>query len=350
MVKQILSVKQKAYPPKFDFVEQQKYAPENFAKIHNAKIFNKYSMICDQSNNPIEFCLNEFLFWQPSTLRLATDVSQEVENRKEKAFEYAKNAPKNNVITLNTDNDYVYLMHSFGWYPYGHLFDCLQRLYPLRDKKLFSPHYLCCDYRRVKDFNEHMKFLGIKQNAILSFNRWDVIEVPNLVVGFSPSHIACFTLDTINWILDRYINKNVVFDKYRAIRKREKNFILYLEREGAGRRNVTNSKEIIKQLTDENYDIQIFTGSENLIETIWLFYNAKVVIGAHGAAFINTIFCKKDTLILEFCPQNRLYISIAEIPKPSINHKIIIVKGDNDFNIRIDIEFLKEELRNLYTA
>ena len=35
-----------------------------------------------------------------------------------------------------------------------------------------------------------------------------------------------------------------------------------------------------------------------------LFQNAKIIIGAHGAAFANLIFCKPNTKILDIIPEN----------------------------------------------
>ena len=37
-------------------------------------------------------------------------------------------------------------------------------------------------------------------------------------------------------------------------------------------------------------------------EQVALFYNAKEVIGLHGAGFANTIFCKHETKIIEMRP------------------------------------------------
>lgn len=82
---------------------------------------------------------------------------------------------------------------------------------------------------------------------------------------------------------------------------------------------------------------------------IYAFWNAKVIIGAHGAAFTNILFCKPKTKIIEFKPYNhpgKNYQRIARVnslrykciksKKKYLNHK----KGD----IFVNIKKLKEIL------
>ena len=45
-------------------------------------------------------------------------------------------------------------------------------------------------------------------------------------------------------------------------------------------------------------------GELDFFEQIHLFQNAKIIIGAHGAAFANLIFCKPNTKILDIIPEN----------------------------------------------
>ena len=42
----------------------------------------------------------------------------------------------------------------------------------------------------------------------------------------------------------------------------------------------------------------------NFFEQIYLFQNAKVIIGAHGAAFANLIFCKPNAKVFDIIPEN----------------------------------------------
>ena len=76
-----------------------------------------------------------------------------------------------------------------------------------------------------------------------------------------------------------------------------------------------------------------------------LFSNAKVIIGPHGAAFANLIFCKPDTKVFEFKPFGHPTVvnkRISEIN--NLNYKLIESpsfknqKGD----ILIDLNMLKK--------
>ena len=42
----------------------------------------------------------------------------------------------------------------------------------------------------------------------------------------------------------------------------------------------------------------------DFFKQIHLFQNAKIIIGAHGAAFANLIFCKPNTKVLDIIPEN----------------------------------------------
>ena len=49
-----------------------------------------------------------------------------------------------------------------------------------------------------------------------------------------------------------------------------------------------------------NYEIVTFRGEETFEETRDIFGTAVAVIGPHGAAFVNVIFCSKKTIVFEY--------------------------------------------------
>lgn len=52
-------------------------------------------------------------------------------------------------------------------------------------------------------------------------------------------------------------------------------------------------------------DVKIFYGNESLREAVQLFHSAKVVVGPHGAAFANVVFCQNDTFVLEITRERK---------------------------------------------
>ena len=72
------------------------------------------------------------------------------------------------------------------------------------------------------------------------------------------------------------------------------------------------------------------TGQMSFFEQIYLFNNAKIIVGAHGAAFTNLIFCKPKTKVIEIIPKSH---------PSTVNKKISKVKNLNYFR------FLTKELK-----
>ena len=62
-----------------------------------------------------------------------------------------------------------------------------------------------------------------------------------------------------------------------------------------------NNDEIIKFLNSKGYT-SYKVGQLDFLEQVYLFSNAETIVGPHGAAFSNIIFCKPKTNIIEVLP------------------------------------------------
>lgn len=73
---------------------------------------------------------------------------------------------------------------------------------------------------------------------------------------------------------------------------------------GGGGRGVVNEDEVLSLLSKRyGRQLAVFVGSEfDIPSTIRLFANARMVIGPHGGAFVNTLFCSPGTHLVEFLP------------------------------------------------
>lgn len=99
------------------------------------------------------------------------------------------------------------------------------------------------------------------------------------------------TLDTFNiYAFEQFKNSiNLV--------KSNVNTKIYLDR-GKNIRTIENNDEFIEFLTKQNFQI-INPNTLKIKEQIQIFSNASVIIGVHGAAFTNIIFCNKNCKIYE---------------------------------------------------
>lgn len=60
-----------------------------------------------------------------------------------------------------------------------------------------------------------------------------------------------------------------------------------------------NEKSVI---VPPKYKVIEYLGTESICETMALFWSSKVVIGAHGAGIVNTVFSRSDSLLIEITP------------------------------------------------
>eukprot|EP01088_Endostelium_zonatum_P017030 TRINITY_DN4844_c0_g1_i3.p1 TRINITY_DN4844_c0_g1~~TRINITY_DN4844_c0_g1_i3.p1 ORF type:complete len:249 (-),score=49.18 TRINITY_DN4844_c0_g1_i3:128-874(-) len=85
--------------------------------------------------------------------------------------------------------------------------------------------------------------------------------------------------------------------------------IIYMTRKGNSR-GVTNENDVIQKLEElvkpheAKYELVIFKAEKygGIEKVIDLFQQAKAVIGPHGGALYNTLWCPSDAFVLEFFP------------------------------------------------
>ena len=143
----------------------------------------------------------------------------------------------------------------------------------------------------------------------------------------------------ITWLKEIYLSCEKKFDN------NEKVFIDRSE-------SIYNHCQIINQ--EEVFDFlnkKKFTkykvGQLSFEEQIYLFHNAKIIVGPHGAAFTNLIFCQPNTNVIEIMPKanpNKVNKTISKIN--NLKYQLITtpdlhddekINGDIKLNIR-DLE------------
>jgi capsular polysaccharide biosynthesis protein len=130
------------------------------------------------------------------------------------------------------------------------------------------------------------------------------LECKNLIVTSHPWYKKGYILEEAKylpeWIIIELFNKFINFKK-----KFECNNRIYIDRRESkfNHCQIINDDELKKFLLKKNFSIYKI-GELSFFEQIYLFNNAKIIIGAHGAAFANLIFCKENTKVIDIIPED----------------------------------------------
>ena len=230
------------------------------------------------------------------------------------------------------------------------LLDILPRL------KIFEENYSIkeIDYFLLPELkysfhHETLEILNIPFNKILSDKQNRHIEADILFVTDHPWYKKGFLHDEmvnipewiVKWISNSFINHGKQFNC------NEKIFIDRSESSFSHCQFINNT-EIINFLENEGFT-SYKVGQLSFQKQVYLFNNAKIIIGAHGAAFANLAFCKKNTKIIEIKPKNHPNFVDQHISKiKELDFNLIetgeLINKDENGDIILDTTDLKKFL------
>ncbi|WP_144913056.1 glycosyltransferase family 61 protein [Mucilaginibacter frigoritolerans] len=218
---------------------------------------------------------------------LFKDVSREFEKPGHSIFLQLKLAPLVHLAGTSA------LINASGADMYYHwMVDILPRLKLLLDCNFNNEnidHYIV-DYRGISFQTETLAILGINDDKISRadnhFNYHVLAE--RLIVPSLASKLDVVSADACGFLRDTFLKE----EKISSFGKK-----IYLKR--TGKRKLINQAEIEEYLESlgfqavqcENYSVE---------EQVAIFQHADIVIGPHGAAFTNVVFCKPGTKVIEF--------------------------------------------------
>ena len=78
---------------------------------------------------------------------------------------------------------------------------------------------------------------------------------------------------------------------------------LYVSRNDADRRNITDEEALIDALSPLGFE-KIVPGKLSVSEQAAAFASAEVIVGAHGSSLANLVFCQPTTTVVELFPHN----------------------------------------------
>lgn len=185
------------------------------------------------------------------------------------------------------------------------LFDILPKI--IITKSLIKLNKI--DYFYMPELQKFQKrtlsLLGIRDYKIINSKRNKHLEATKILIPDHPWYFKGTIFNEANsipgWIV-KWLRKS--FLKFK--RKEKKSLKIFIDRSESkySHCKLINNDEIKKFLSKKGFKI-LQTGSLDFLKQVELFNNAKFVIGPHGAAFSNLVFCKPKTNVIEIKPKKQ---------------------------------------------
>ena len=244
------------------------------------------------------------------------------------SFQYRENiiekSLKNTVLAKGTPrfrkkikgSVYSFLVGGGGNTNYWHwLFDVLPKFFILKNSISFNSNNFFLFPSLEKKFqNQTLDIIGINQNKRLSSKIYRHIEADEIITVSHPyNFLNDPDKDSLNipiWIfkfLKTTFLKNSLnnFNLKKIFPKK----IFISRKDGTSLRYIINEKEVKVFLTAKGYE-EVILSNYDFKDQVFLFNNAEIIVGLHGAGFANIIFCKPKMKIIELRP-----VSAGEIIK-----------------------------------
>jgi hypothetical protein len=251
---------------------------------------------------------------------------------------------ENNAGIIPVGGEWLYMLSIWNLHVWGHLKEDLVRLKPfqdnhnvkiLRNRSHFTSwkhlgkegsllhHLSCFGYGHARQM-----LLNLTTPGASPLYRVEQLHLPD--VNTPSTHL---TAEELTWLRDNWI------DGIRPSNEPTGHDRVYIPRP-LERRGVLNDDQVREYLTKHGF--YILEGNINFEQQIRIFRDATTIIGPHGAAFHNVLFCENYPTIVEFMPHNRSVDLFSRTSKTlrSANHIIKKTPGDSKHRITIDINEL----------
>ncbi len=236
------------------------------------------------------------------------------------------------------------------------LFDVLPRFKILENtQNLKDINYFLLPNLKNRFQIETLDIIGIPKKKRLSSLKQRHIECDQIIVSDHPYVIKNDASNEIQnlpmWIIS-WLNSTLTKDK--ALDDKSFPVNIYIDRSDAhpnvaNLRQIINEKDVVNFLKERGFNI-ITLSNYTFKDQMKLFYNAKNIVGLHGAGFANVIFSKPELKVLELKPSSAGKMCENLIKKCDINYDCISVKPEKfDLNnqmghIKVNLNELKKKL------
>ncbi len=220
-------------------------------------------------------------------------------------------------------------------------FDIIPKIYLIK-KKIRSKinfYYVSAPKKwQIKIF----KILGITERKLINSSKNKHIFADQIICLDHPWYHKGFIQDQVKklpkWVI--LINRKIFLKKALKFKCAKK---IFLDRSSSefNHCQIFNQKRVNKWV--KKNELSIYKPEKlSFKKQIYLFKNASVILGAHGAAFTNIIFCRPGTKIIEIIPANHPNRKCERVSKIlKLKYFRIITKPDNtnkNFPFRIHLE------------
>ena len=233
---------------------------------------------------------------------------------------------------------------------YHWLFDLLPKL------KLYSKTYdfKDLDYLYTEKLKEWQLLsltpIGLEKIDVIDTKKYRHIEADEIICTDHPSYYSGYikqqSKNIPDWIVE-WLRKTYI----KSAKKFPCNNKVFIDRSSSLIKHCqfNNDEEISNFLINKGFT-KYKTEELNFFEQIYLFNNARFIIGAHGAAFANLAFCEQGVKVIEIRPKNHTdsnYQRISEIN--NLDYSLLttsVIEKSNQLNgdIHLNIEELNKFL------
>ena len=231
------------------------------------------------------------------------------------------------------------------------IFDIVPKIYLLRSKINLKD----IDYFYISDPKkwqiEILKILGINKNKLLSSKKYNHIFADEIYAVDHPWYNKGFVYYNVKKIPKWIIHKNRETFFYKSKHNSKKKIFLDRSLSSYNHCQIGNI-EVVNKLIAKKKVKSYRTEKLSLKSKINLLRNSAVVIGAHGAAFANIIFCRPKTKIIEIIPANHPNKQCERISK-ILNLRYFRIKtkpNESDINYPFKIYLENKDLRLIEKA
>ena len=204
------------------------------------------------------------------------------------------------------------------------LFDILPKIKLYSEKFDFKDLDFFYTSKLLNYQKKTLDLLGLDSIKIIDSSKYRHITSNEIIVTQHPWYHKGYIMNevykippwTINWIKTKFLpyKKNFYCNDKIFIDRSESKF---------NHCQIQNNREVISFLKDKGFS-SYKVGQLSFEKQIYLFNNAKIIIGAHGAAFANLAFSRPNTKVIEFKPvwhKNLVNKKISKVN--SLNYKLI---------------------------